>query len=46
MKMELQTMKDMSVFKIMELPEGCKAIGCHWVLESKEDNKGGSVYKA
>lgn len=46
MKTELQTMNDMSVYKVMELPEGRKAIGCRWVLEFKEDNKGGSVYKA
>ena len=46
MKTELWTMKNMNVYKIRELLEGCKAIGCHWVLEFKEDNKGGSVYKA
>ena len=46
MKTELQTMKDMSVYKVAELPEGRKAIGCHWVLKFKEDNKGSSVYKA
>jgi hypothetical protein len=28
------------------LPVGRKAIGNHWVLEFKEDNKGGPVYKA
>ena len=43
---ELQTMEDMSVYEIAELPEGCKAIGCRWVLEFKDDNKGGSAYKA
>ena len=43
---ELQTMKDMAVYKVSKLPEGSKAIGCQWVLEVKEDNKGGSVYKA
>ena len=46
MKTELQTMKDMNIYEIAELPEGCKAIGCRWVLEFKDDNKGGSVYKA
>ena len=46
MKTELQTMKDMNVYEITELPEGRKAIGCPWVLEFKDDNKGGSVYKA
>ena len=46
MQVELQMMKDMNVYKVMKLPKGRKAIGCHWVLEFKEDNKGGSVYKA
>ena len=46
MKTELQTMKDMNVYEIAELPEGRKAIGCRWILEFKDDNKGGSVYKA
>ena len=46
MKTELQTMKDMNVDKVAELPEGHKAIRCCWVLEFKEDNKGSSVYKA
>ena len=35
-----------NIYKVTELPEGRKAIGCCWVLEFKEDNKGGSVYKA
>ena len=46
MTKELQTMKDMAVYKVLKLPEGRKAIGCQWVLEVKEDNKGGLVYKA
>jgi hypothetical protein len=46
MQTELTTMKDMNVYKVAELPKGRKAIGCRWVLEFKEDNKGGSVYKA
>ena len=46
MKAELQTMKEMCIYKFTKLPEGHKAIGCHWVLEFKEDNKGGSVFKA
>jgi hypothetical protein len=46
MKTELQTMKEMQVYKVAKLPEGCKVIGCRWVLEFKEDNKGGSIYKA
>ena len=39
-------MKDMNVYKVVELPEGHKTIGCCWVLEFKGDNKSGSVYKA
>jgi hypothetical protein len=46
MKTELQTMKEMGVYKLAKIPKGCKAIGCRWVLEFKEDNKGGSVFKA
>ena len=46
MQAELGTMKEMNVYKVTELPKGRKAIGCCWVLEFKEDNKGGSVYKA
>ena len=39
-------MEDMSIYEIAELPEGHKAIGCRWVLEFKDNNKGGSFYKA
>lgn len=46
MQTELTTIKEMNIYKIAELPKGRKAIGCQWVLEFKEDNKGGSVYKA
>jgi hypothetical protein len=46
MKAELSTMKEMNVYQLTTLPEGWKAIGNRWVLESKEDNKGGSAYKA
>lgn len=46
MKTELETMKEMGVYKVTKLPPGRKAIGCRWVLEFKEDNKGGPVHKA
>lgn len=46
MKKELNIMDDMHVYQLAPLPDGCKAIGNRWVLEFKEDNKGGSVYKA
>jgi hypothetical protein len=42
MKAELSTMKNMSVYKLVKLPEGRKAIGNRWVLEFKEDNRGGT----
>lgn len=42
MKAELATMKEMKVYKLATLPEGRKAIGNRWVLEFKEDNKGGA----
>lgn len=40
---ELQTMKDMGVYRFVKLSEGCKMIGCYWVLEFKDGNKGGSM---
>ena len=46
MHVELQTMKDMKVYKVTKLLEGHKAISCCLVIEFKEDNKKGSVYKA
>ncbi|KIJ18807.1 hypothetical protein PAXINDRAFT_48680, partial [Paxillus involutus ATCC 200175] len=46
MKTELHTMKEMNVYTVAELPKCCKAIRCGWVLEFKDNNKGGSVYKA
>lgn len=46
MKKELDIMKEMSVYKLTTLPAGRKAIGNRWVLEFKEDNKGGPTQKA
>jgi hypothetical protein len=46
MKAELQIMDEMHVYELTALPAGRKAIGNWWVLEFKEDNKGGSAYKA
>lgn len=46
MRKELHIMDDMHVYQLAPLPDECKAIGNRWVLEFKEDNKGGSVYKA
>lgn len=46
MRKELQIMDDMKVYKLTTIPAGRKAIGNHWVLEFKEDNKGRPAYKA
>ena len=46
METKLKTMKDMCVYELTSLPMNRKAIGCRWVLEFKEDNKGGLIYKA
>lgn len=46
MKKELGIMADMKVYKVTPLPEGRRAIGNWWVLEFKEDDKGGPIYKA
>lgn len=46
MKKEMNLMSEMSVYELVTLPEDRKAIGCRWVLEFKEDLKGGSVFKA
>ena len=46
MQTELNTMKEMNVYTVAELPKGRKAIGCRWVPEFKEDNKGSPMYKA
>lgn len=46
MQKELQIMREMKVYEMKKLPEGRKAIGSRWVLEFKEDNKGGSSFKA
>jgi hypothetical protein len=46
MRKEMNLMSEMSVYELVCLPAGRKAIGCRWVLEYKTDLKGGSVYKA
>jgi hypothetical protein len=44
MRKEMNLMSEMSVYELVCLPAGRKAIGCRWVLEYKTDLKGGSVY--
>jgi hypothetical protein len=46
MRKELGIMKEMCVYKLSSLPLGRKAIGNRWVLEFKDDNKGGPTHKA
>ncbi|KAG1798859.1 uncharacterized protein HD556DRAFT_1305720 [Suillus plorans] len=46
MRKEINLMSEMGVYELVKLPEGRRAIGCRWVLEFKEDDKGGSVHKA
>jgi len=46
MHKEMNLMSEMNVYELVSLPEGRKAIGCRWVLEFKEDLKGGPVFKA
>jgi hypothetical protein len=45
MKREMNLMSEMQVYELVPLPEDCKAIGYRWVLEFKEDQKGGPVFK-
>lgn len=46
MHKEMNLMSEMNVYELMSLPAGRRAIGCRWVLEFKEDLKGGPVFKA
>jgi hypothetical protein len=46
MRKEINLMSEMNVYQLVKLPEGCRVIGCRWVLKFKEDVKGGPVHKA
>jgi hypothetical protein len=46
MKCEMNLMSEMNVYEPVPLPSSHRAIGCQWVLEFCEDQKGGSIYKA
>lgn len=46
MKREMNLMSEMNVYELVPLPSDRKSIGCRWVLEFREDLKGGSVFKA
>jgi len=40
MKDELKSMAHNDVWDIVELPEGCKRVGCKWVFKTKRDSQG------
>ena len=47
MKDELKSMEYNEVWDLVELPEGCKRVGCKWVFKTKRDSKGNiERYKA
>lgn len=46
MHKEINLMSEMNVYGLVKLAAGRRAIGFRWVLEFKEDAKGGPVHKA
>jgi len=47
MKDELKSMAQNCVWDLVELPEGCKRVGCKWVFKTKRDSHGNiERYKA
>ena len=47
MKDELKSMDHNEVWDVVELPEGCKRVGCKWVFKAKRDSNGNvERYKA
>ena len=40
MKEELKSMDHNEVWDLVELPKGCKRVGCKWVFKTKRDSKG------
>jgi len=40
MKYELKSMAQNGVWDLVELPEGCKRVGCKWVFKTKCDSHG------
>ena len=47
MKDELKSMDHNEVWDVIELPEGCKRVGCKWVFKTKRDSNGNvERYKA
>ena len=47
MKDEIKSMKQNKVWDLVELPNGCKRVGCKWVFKTKYDSNGNiERYKA
>jgi len=47
MKDKLKSMTQNCVWDLVELPEGCKRVGCKWVFKTKRDSHGNvERYKA
>lgn len=40
MKEELKSMDSNEVWDLIELPKGCKRVGCRWVFKTKRDSNG------
>ena len=40
MNEELKSMAHNGVWDLIELPNGCKPVGCKWVFKTKHDAKG------
>jgi Reverse transcriptase (RNA-dependent DNA polymerase) len=36
---ELESLQKQSIFKLTDLPKGCKTIGCRWVFDIKSDSQ-------
>ena len=47
MKDELNSMDQNQVWELVDLPKGCKRVGCKWVFKTKQDsNDNVERYKA
>ena len=44
MKEELKSMDHIGVWDLVELPKGCKRVGCKWVFKTKHDSNAISNY--
>ncbi|KAI5349975.1 hypothetical protein L3X38_002866 [Prunus dulcis] len=40
MKSELNSMEKNKVWELVQLPQGCRPIGCKWIFKTKKDSKG------